>query len=286
MSPSRRREAVAHLQRRYRVSERRACSVVSQHRSTDRHQPDPGVLERRLVARLHELAAEHPQEGYKTIGRRLRFEGWRVNHKRVWRLWRQEGLKQPEKQASGRHAEGVAENAMWKRRAERPDHVWAYDFISGQTTDGRSFRVLNVLDEYTREALSVTVERSIGARRVQQVLEATFAKRRRKPQILRSDNGPEFSATHVTGWLGDEGVECAFIAKGRPNQNGIVERFNGLMRRHVLDVEDLGSLLEARVVLTNWADEYNTSRPHGALGGASPNQYYKRHIDKQRRSVT
>ena len=286
MSPSRRRDAVAHLKRRHRVSERRACSVVGQHRSTNRHRPDAGAFERRLVKRLHELAAAHPQEGYKTIWRRLRLEGWRVNHKRVWRLWRQEGLKQPEKQASGRHAEGVAENAMWKRRAEHPDHIWAYDFMSGHTTDGQSFRILNIVDEYTRELVSCTVERSIGSRRVQQVMTSLFTRQRRKPRIIRSDNGPEFIATHLTGWLGDEGVECAFIAKGRPNQNGIVERLNGLMRRHVLDAEDLNTLLEARVVITNWATEYNHRRPHGALGGTSPNQYRKQYMKQLHTKAT
>ena len=286
VSPSRRRQAVAFLQRRHRVSERRACTLVSQHRSTNRHQPDRGVFERRLVKRLHELAEAHPQEGYKTIYRRLRFEGWRVNHKRVWRLWRREGLKQPEKQTSGKHAEGVAENAMWKRRAERPDHIWAYDFMSGHTTDGRSFRILNVIDEYTREVVSCTVERSIGATRVERALAEVFSRRRRKPEILRSDNGREFISARLVAWLGDEGVECAFIAKGRPNQNGIVERLNGLMRRHVLDVEDLNTLLEARVVISDWVNQYNHHRPHGAIGGTSPDQYHKQYLETQRRALT
>lgn len=286
MSPSRRRDAVSFLQRRYDVSERRACQLVSQHRSTNRHQPDAGGFERRLIKRLHELAAEHPQEGYKTTWRRLRWEGWPVNHKRIWRLWRQEGLKQPEKQASGKHAEGVAENAMWKRRAERPDHIWAYDFMSGHTTDGRSFRILNVIDEYTREVVCLTVERSIGSTRVERVLADLFTQTRRKPEILRSDNGPEFSSTRLTAWLGDEGVECAFIAKGRPNQNGIVERLNGLMRRHVLDAEDLHTLLEARVVISSWVTEYNHQRPHGALNGASPNQYHKQYLAEHRQGIT
>lgn len=203
MSPSRRRDAVSFLQRRHRVWERRACQVVSQHRSTNRHQPVPEAFERRLVKRLHELAAAHPQERYKTTWRRLRWVGWPVNHKRIWRLWRQEGLKQPVKQASGKHADGVAENAM------------------------------------------CTVERSIGSTRVERVLTDLFTHTRRKPQILRSDNGPEFSSAKLTAWLGDKGVERAFVAKGRPNQNGIVERLNGLMRRHVLDAEDLHTLLEA-----------------------------------------
>jgi transposase InsO family protein len=268
------------------VSERRACTLVDQHRSTNRHQADPGVFERRLIRRLHELAAAHPQEGYKTICRRLRFEGWRVNHKRVWRLWRLEGLKQPEKRGSGKHAEGVVANAMWKRKPERPDHIWAYDFMGGHTTDGRAFRILNVIDEYTRELVSCTVERSIGSTRVQRALADAFRYRHRKPQILRSDNGREFISAHLTSWLADEGVECAFIEKGRPNQNGIVERLNGLMRRHVLDAEDLNTLLEARVVITTWVAEYNQHRPHGSLDGASPNQYYKRYMKHHPRRAT
>jgi putative transposase len=286
VSPSRRRQAVAYLQRRHRVSERRACTLVDQHRSTNRHQPDPGVFERRLIARLHELAEKHPQEGYKTIWRRLRWEGWRVNHKRVWRLWRQEGLKQPERQGSGKHAEGGAENAMWKRRAEHPDHIWAYDFMSGHTTDGRPFRILNVVDEFTRELVSCTVERSIGSTRVERALADAFGRRRRRPRILRSDNGREFIADHLTRWLDTQGVERAYIEKGRPNQNGIVERLNGLMRRHVLDVEDLNTLLEARVVISGWADQYNHHRPHGALGNTPPSQYRKQHQETQRRALT
>ena len=286
MSPSRRRQAVAFVQRRHRVSERRACTLVGQHRSTNRHQPDPGIFERRLIHRLHELAEAHPQEGYKTIWRRLRFEGWRVNHKRVWRLWRQEGLKQPERQASGKHAEGGAENAMWKRRAEHPDHIWAYDFMSGHTTDGRSFRILNVIDEYTRELVCCTVERSIGSTRVEQALTDAFGRRRRRPKILRSDNGREFIADNLTRWLDAQGVERAYIEKGRPNQNGIVERLNGLMRRHVLDVEDLNTLLEARVVISGWADEYNHERPHGALGGTPSSQYRKQYTTKLHEQAT
>lgn len=214
-----------------------------------------------------------------------------MNRKRIERLWRREELKQPEKQASGKHAEGVAENAMWKRRAERPDHIWAYDFMSGHTTDGRSFRILNVIDEYTREVVNCTVERSIGTTRVERALVDTFTRRRRKPQILRSDNGREFISARLVAWLGAEGVECAFIAKGRPNQNGIVERLNGLMRRHVLDVEDFGTLLEARVVITNWVNEYNHDRPHGAIGGTPPDQYHKQYgqaqyLETQRRALT
>lgn len=286
MSPSRRRQAVAHLQRRHRVSERRACSLVGQHRSTNRHEPDPGVFERRLVARLHALAEEHPQEGYKTIHRRLRWEGWRVNHKRIERLWRTEGLKQPEKQGSGKHAEGTAENAMWKRKAERPDHIWAYDFISGHTTDGRSFRILNVIDEYTRELVCCTVERSIGSGRVQRALAETFTQRRRKPAVIRSDNGREFIAGHLTRWQDAQKVERAYIEKGRPNQNGIVERFNGLMRRHVLDVEDFHTLLEARVVITGWVDRYNHQRPHGAVGDTPPSQYHKQYITKLHKELS
>jgi putative transposase len=254
--------------------------LVDQHRSTNRHQPDPGVFERRLVARLHELANDHPQEGYKTICRRLRYEGWRVNHKRVWRLWRREGLKQPEKQSSGKHAEGGSENAMWKRKAEHPDHIWAYDFISGHTSDGRGFRILNVIDEYTRELVSCTVERSIGSGRVQRALADSFTKRRRRPAVIRSDNGREFIAGHLTRWQDTQQIERAYIEKGRPNQNGIVERLNGLMRRHVLDVEDFHTLLEARVVISGWVDEYNHQRPHGALGDTPPSQYHKQYMTK------
>jgi len=275
VSPTRRRDAAEYLQRRFKVSERRACKVVDQWRSTNRHKAASSEFEQRLLKRLHELASQHPQEGYKTIHGRLRLDGWMVNPKRIGRLWRLEGLQQPIRQASGKRAQGASENAVWQRRAEWPDHVWAYDFVTGRTSDGRAFRVLNIFDEFTREVVHCEIHRNIGSRRVQLVLAELFA-RKGRPGMIRSDNGRELIATELTSWIAGQGVECAFIEKGRPNQNGYVERFNGLMRRHVLDVEIFHSLLEARVVLGDWVTGYNTTRPHGAIGKIPPTTFRKR----------
>jgi transposase InsO family protein len=278
VSAARRREAVDYLKRRFKVSERRACKVVGQHRSSQRYEPQEHEFEQRLKARLHELSGLFPHDGYKAIWMRLRLEGWNVNVKRIHRLWGLEGLAKPPRQRSGKRSEGVSDNAIWKRTADHPDHVWAYDFVSARTRDGRPFRILNVVDEFTRECVGLLVERNIGSRRVQRFLGELFAAGR-KPGIIRSDNGREFIASDLTNWLTEQGIETAFIEKGRPQQNGMVERFNGLMRSRVLDHEDFYSLLEAQVVLKEWVLEYNTTRPHGALTGLPPSQFRQRWLE-------
>lgn len=271
VSPARRRDAAAYLQRRHRVSERRACRLVGQHRSTQRYQRLEPEYELRLVARMNELAAAHPRYGYRRIWALLRTEGWRVNRKRIERLWRLEGHRVPPRrsQASGKRAQGSADNAVWNRPAAQPNHIWSYDFMSGRTRDGAALRILNVVDEYTRVALGCRVDRSIGASDVVAELERLFAKHGR-PQVLRSDNGREFIAASLLDWLGERGVQTAFIEKGSPQQNPFVERFNGTMRDELLNGEEFDSLLEARVLINNWIDEYNTLRPHRGLGMMTP----------------
>lgn len=248
---------------------------MGQHRSTNRYVGSPSDFEDRLVKRMHELSELWPSEGYQTVCNRLRLEGWRVNPKRIHRLWKREGLSHPLPSSKGKRSEGLSENSVWKLPAEHPDHVWAYDFVATRTKDGRPVKILNVIDEYTREAVITLVERSIGSNKVQRALADRFA-RGRRPGIIRSDNGREFIADSLTQWLALNGVQTAFIEKGRPTQNGYVERFNGLMRRYVLNNEDFHTLLEARVVTTTWVHEYNTTRPHGALGGVPPTDYRKR----------
>lgn len=275
VSPSRRRDAVLFLVKRHQVSERRACKVVGQHRSTNRYERKSSDFEQRLVKRIYELVDQWPSEGYEKICQRLRWEGWKVNPKRVHRLWKREGLSHAPAKRSGKRAEGLAGNSVWKLPAEHPDHVWAYDFVSDRTRDGRPIRILNIVDEFTRETVATAVERNIGSGRVQRILEELFQQGRR-PGILRSDNGREFIADSLVEWLAQQGVQTAFIEKGRPTQNGYVERFNGLMRRYVLNNEEFHSLLEARVVISEWVRKYNTERPHGALGGVPPTEYRKR----------
>ena len=274
MSPARRRAAVGFLVKRRRASERRACRVVGQHRSTQRYQRVPAEYELRLVARMNELAAEHPRWGYRRVWALLREEGWRINRKRIERLWRLEGHRVPPRRskASGKKALGAAEQAIWNLPATAPNHVWSYDFMATHTRDGSPIRILNVVDEYTRVALGCRVARSIGSRDVIAELEELFDKHGR-PGVLRSDNGREFIAETLTSWLAEHGVKTAFIEKGSPQQNAFVERFNGTMRDELLNGEEFDNLLEARVVIQSWLLEYNTLRPHRGLGMLTPAAY-------------
>jgi putative transposase len=274
VSPARRRDAVRFLVKRRRVSERRACLVVGQRRSTQRYAAMPAEYELRVVARMNELAAAHPRWGYRRVWSLLRAEGWRVNRKRIERLWRLEGHRVPPRrtQASGKRAQGTAERAIWNLPAQHPNHVWSYDFMGGRTQSGSAIRILNVVDEYTRVALGSRVARSIGARDMIAALEQLFAEHG-KPQVLRSDNGREFVAAGLGEWLAEQGVQTAFIEKGSPQQNAFVERFNGTMRDELLNGEEFASVLEARVVISNWLVEYNTLRPHRGLAMMTPSAF-------------
>jgi putative transposase len=274
VSPARRRDAVRFLVRRRRVSERRACQVVGQHRSTQRYERVAPEYELRLVKRMNELAAAHPRYGYRRIWALLRTEGWRVNRKRIEPLWRAEGHRVPPRRtrASGKRAQGSAEQAVWNLPARGPNDVWSYDFMGGRTRDGGALRILNVVDEYTRVALSSRVARSIGARDVKAELEQLFA-RHGRPRLLRSDNGREFIAATLLDWLAEQGVQPLFIEKGSPQQNPFVERFNGSMRDETVAGEEFDSVLEARVVLEAWIEEYNSLRPHRGLGMRTPRQF-------------
>jgi transposase InsO family protein len=271
VSPARRRDAVRFLVKRRRVSERRACRVVGQHRSTQRYERVAADYELRLVVRMNELAAAHPRYGSRRIWALLRSEGWRVNRKRIERLWRLEGHRVPPRRsrASGSRARGTAEKAIWNLPATGPNHVWSYDFMGSRTRDGAPIRILNVVDEYTRVAVGCRVARSIGARDVINELERLF-EQHGQPDVLRSDNGREFIAESLGDWLAERGVKTAFIEKGSPQQNAFVERFNGTMRDELLNGEEFDNLLEARVVITNWLIEYNTLRPHRGLGMLTP----------------
>jgi putative transposase len=228
VSPARRRDAVVYLVRRHRISQRRACRLVGQHRSTQRYVGMPGDFELRLVNAMNQLAEKYPRYGYRRVHALLVADGWAVNRKRVERLWRREGHRVPPRRmkASGQKAVGRAENALWNLPAQHPNHVWSYDFMGGRTREGGPLRILNVVDEYTRECKLAWVARSIGARDVQQLLEEVF-ERQGRPAIMRSDNGREFIAATIQSWLGEQGITPAFIEKGSPQQNAFVERFNG-----------------------------------------------------------
>ncbi len=270
MSPSRRRAAVDFLKRRHKVSERRACKVVGQNRSTNRYAPVPGDYEQRLVEAIHKLAETHPRYGYRRVHALLVHEGWKVNVKRVERLWRREDLAVlPRRKSHGQKAIGTDENSAWALPALHPIHIWSYDFVSVRTLDGGPVRVLNVVDEFTRVALGSHIARSIGAAGVVEHLEKLF-EIHGKPAMIRSDNGREFIADTVRGWLHDQDVKAVFIAKASPQQNCYVERFNGSMRDELLNGETFRSVTETRVVIEGWLDQYNQVRPHRALGMKTP----------------
>ena len=257
-----------HVCARLGVSQRRACRVLGQARSTQRHRPRGRPDESRLTARIIELAREYGRYGYRRITALLRREGWHVNAKRVERIWRQEGLKVPKKQPK-RGRLWLGDGSCIRRRAEHRNHVWSYDFVADRTHDGRPIRVLTMVDEYTRECLAIDVERRLDSENVLERLTALFTERG-TPTYIRSDNGAEFTAKAVREWLARLGVETLFIEPGSPWENGYNESFNGKLRDELLNGEIFYTLMEAKVLIERWRHEYNTFRPHSSLGYRPP----------------
>jgi putative transposase len=252
-----------------RLSERRICRVLGQHRSTQRRVPTGPDDEERLTADIVELARRHGRLGYRKIGEMLRSTaGWIVNDKRVERIWRREGLKVPAKQS--KHGRiWLADGSCIRLRAERPNHVWSYDFVEDRTHDGRKYRMLNLIDEFTHECLAIRVDRKLKSTDVIDVLSDQFILRG-VPEHIRSDNGPEFVAKAVQDWIGAVGAKTAYIERGSPWENGFIESFNARLRDELLDGEIFYSLAEARIVIESWRRHYNTERPHGSLGYKPP----------------
>ena len=248
-------------------SERRVCRILGLARSTWKYQAKPDPERSVLVARLKVLAARRPRFGQDRITVLLRKDTV-VNHKRVERLWRLEGLQVPRKQRKKRYS-GVTDNSSERIPALHKDHVWSYDFVSDKTEDGRKLKFLAVVDEWTRECLTLEVERRLTTRQVQEVLEELFLVRG-KPQYLRSDNGPEFVAKALRRWLEGSGVGPLFIAPGSPWENAYVESFNGKLRDELLDLELFLSLEEAKYVADRWRLDYNHHRPHSSLNWMTP----------------
>ena len=253
---------------RDRVSERRACQVLGQARSTQRREAHVPDDEPALVRRMVELATQYGRYGYRRVGAMLRADGFAVNHKRVERLWRREGLKVPARQPKRRRL-WLNDGSCVRLRPEYPNHVWSYDFVKCRTTDGRAVRLLTVIDEHTRECLAIDVARRITADDVLHRLCHLFAGRG-VPAHIRSDNGPEFTAKAVRGWLGEVGVRTLYIEPGSPWENGYVESFNGKVRDELLNAELFDTLLEAKVLTERWRRAYNTVRPHSSLGYRPP----------------
>nr|WP_246280188.1 IS3 family transposase [Nocardioides daedukensis] len=261
--------------RKFKVSERRACKVTGQHRSSNRYVPVPSDFEQRLVAAMNKIADRYPRFGYRRVHALLVADGWEVNVKRVERLWRREGLRvpPPRSKASGQKALGTDAHSLWMLPATSQGHVWSYDFMSLRTAKGAGLRVLNVIDEFTRICVGAHVGYSIGATEVRHVLERIFEDHGR-PQMIRSDNGREFIAASLLNWLkDDQGVAPVQVAKASPQQNGFIERFNGSMRDELLNREVFHSLAEARVVIGQWVEHYNHERPHSGLQMRTPIGY-------------
>jgi putative transposase len=250
------------------VSQRRACRVLDQARNTQRRSADADDQEKRLTADIIQLATRYGRYGYRRITVLLNNRGWRVNHKRVQRIWRREGLRVPGKQPK-RGRLWLNDGSCIRLRPEYKDHVWSYDFVEERTTDGRKFRILNIIDEYSRECLCAKVERRLSSHDVIDVLFELFILRG-IPEHIRSDNGSEFTAKAVRKWLGRLGVRTLFIEPGSPWENGYIESFNGKMRDELLNRELFTTLTEAKVLIAHWRKEYNQIRPHSSKGYKPP----------------
>jgi len=262
---------VRHVQRRLEVSERRACHVVGQPRSTQRYEatrPDLDVL---LVKRMEELRRKRPRYGYRRIWRELVREGWRVNRKRVHRLWKEAGW-QIRRKAKKKRRLGSSENGIALHRAERQNHVWSYDFVFDRTEDGRQLKFLPILDEYTRQNLALEVDRSITGEDVVDVLDYLFQVHG-EPEFIRSDNGPEFVSEAVRKWLEASGVGTLFIEPGSPWENAYSESFNSRLRDELLNQEIFTCLTEARVLAERHRVYHNLDRPHSSLGYQTPAEF-------------
>jgi putative transposase len=250
------------------VSERRICRVLGQHRSTQRKVPRGADDEQALTEDIIALAKQYGRYGYRRVTALLCHAGWTVNHKRVERIWRREGLKVPLRQPK-RGRLWLNDGSCIRLRPEYPGHVWAYDFVEGRTHDGRKFRILTIIDEASRECLALIVARQLKHEDVLAALADLFIARG-PPAHIRSDNGSEFIATAVQNWLGQIGVKTLYITPGSPWENGYNESFNGSLRDELLNGEIFYSLAEAKVLIEAWRRHYNTVRPHSSLGYRPP----------------
>ena len=250
------------------VSERRVCRVIGQPRSTQRDRAivkdDEGCLRSEII----QLASRYGRYGYRQITGLLKGKGFRVNHKRVERIWREEGLKVPNKQPR-RGRLWLNDGSCVRLRPTHRNHVWAYDFVAERTHDGRPIKMLTVIDEYSRECLAIVVERRLQSDDVLSCLAELFI-RHGPPEHIRSDNGSEFTAKVVRHWLKRLGVQTLFIEPGSPWENGYIESFNGKFRNELLNGEIFCTLKEAHVLIEEWRREYNTPRPHSSLNYRPP----------------
>jgi len=265
---------VKHLQAEFEVSERRACEVLDQPRSSQRYVAQPRSDEAALSKRMLELAQQRPRFGYRRIACLLRREGWQASDTRVYRLWRREGLKVPQKKRKRRRL-GRSENGCVHRQAEHKDHVWCWDFVFDRTENGSQVKWLSIVDEHTRECLALKADRSITSEDVIDTLAELFAMRG-VPKCIRSDNGPEFISKAIQSWLKKLQIETLYVTPGSPWENGFVESFHSRLRDEFLALEEFESLRAARTLTQLWKDDYNHHRPHSSLDYQTPAEYAAR----------
>jgi putative transposase len=257
------------LQERLGFSERRACRLAGQHRSTQRHAVTAADDEAALRVELRAFSRRRPRWGYRQAHQHLLDQGWSINRKRTQRLWREEGLRVPQKRRK-RQRRGDSTIPGDRLRAERPDHVWAFDFQWDVTNDGRAVKLLYVVDEFTREALAMEAERRIDADKVVDVLDRIVAEQRRRPGFVRCDNGPEMTSNALRDWCRFSRTGAAFIEPGSPWENPFVESFNSRVRDELLAVESFSCLTEAKVMVEDFRVDYNRNRPHRAHAMMTP----------------
>jgi len=250
------------------VSERRLCRVIGQPRSTQRHRPKVKDDEEALTEAIIKLATRFGRYGYRRITSLLEWVGWRVNHKRVERIWRREGLKVPKKQPK-RGRLWLNDGSCIRLRPTHKNHVWSYDFVMDRTHDGRAIKILTVIDEFRRECLALVVERRLRSDDVLFCLADLFLEHG-IPDHIRSDNGSELTARAIRKWLFKMGVKTLFIEPGSPWENGYIESFNGKLRDELLNLEVFYTLEEAKILIERWRIEYNTLRPHSSLDYCPP----------------
>ncbi len=257
------------LQDRLGISERRACRYAGQHRSTQRHDPIVAGDDAALRAELRRISRKRPRWGYRRAHQLLLDEGWQLNRKRTQRLWREEGLRVPQRRRK-RQRLGDSTVPADRLRAEAPDHVWAIDFQFDQTADGHNLKLLHVVDEFTREALAIECHRRIDADKTVATLDRLVAERGTAPGFVRCDNGPELTANALRDWCRFSKAGSAYIEPGSPWQNPYVESFGSRIRDELLAVELFSCLAEAKVLIEDWRQDYNEHRPHSALGMIAP----------------
>lgn len=271
VSPTLKRAWIDWLIQSHQFSQRRACKLVNLHRSVGRYKsrkkPDEAICQR-----IKEIAFERTRFGYRRIHHALKREGVKINHKKLFRIYRELGIK-VKKRGNRKRCTGPRKP---KIVAKSVNQVWSLDFMSDRLACGRRFRLLNVIDEFTRESLLMTIDTSISGSRVVRELEKLVAERGRPEQVI-SDNGTEFTSNSVLDWAAKESVEWHYISPGKPMQNGTVESFNGRVRDEFLNQNWFLSLEEAKELTKSWQEDYNTNRPHGSLNGMTPKEFKRAH---------